>query len=341
MPADSFDAGAVALVPQLGDAPVRASPDRNDPAGWRDLEALFEDFASAKNAKRTSMDMFDFLSAAPEMVPGGVDVDVDALVPTLSDGVVPSVPRASIDSTMPKATRTSLDSILGGNDDLLVSERVLPPWRPVACARALDGVPTRCRRSAPQFGMVSGDKLRVPAFIDPNASQASQADLMVPEAVVPAPAPAESPVPAVRAVPSWDAAPQEEEEEEERDVDVEDADFAPHVPAPELVLCTVPFAERMRDPEARRQRLVAIERYRSKRQRRQFKKTIRYQSRKAYAEVRPRIKGRFATKVRRRADPGALCYNAGARTASLRALVCCGMTNLTMGPSARRRRWSR
>lgn len=37
-------------------------------------------------------------------------------------------------------------------------------------------------------------------------------------------------------------------------------------------------------------------RYREKRKRRTFEKTIRYQSRKAYAEIRPRIKGRFATK---------------------------------------------
>lgn len=35
-------------------------------------------------------------------------------------------------------------------------------------------------------------------------------------------------------------------------------------------------------------------RYREKRKRRKFEKTIRYASRKAYAEVRPRIKGRFA-----------------------------------------------
>jgi hypothetical protein len=37
-------------------------------------------------------------------------------------------------------------------------------------------------------------------------------------------------------------------------------------------------------------------RYREKRKRRKFEKTIRYASRKAYAEVRPRIKGRFATR---------------------------------------------
>ncbi|GBF96815.1 hypothetical protein Rsub_09671 [Raphidocelis subcapitata] len=39
-----------------------------------------------------------------------------------------------------------------------------------------------------------------------------------------------------------------------------------------------------------------VARYKEKRARRQFKKTIRYASRKAYAEVRPRIKGRFARK---------------------------------------------
>ena len=37
-------------------------------------------------------------------------------------------------------------------------------------------------------------------------------------------------------------------------------------------------------------------RYLEKRKRRTFEKTIRYESRKAYAEVRPRIKGRFATR---------------------------------------------
>ncbi|KAJ8770814.1 hypothetical protein K2173_021461 [Erythroxylum novogranatense] len=35
-------------------------------------------------------------------------------------------------------------------------------------------------------------------------------------------------------------------------------------------------------------------RYREKRKNRKFEKTIRYASRKAYAETRPRIKGRFA-----------------------------------------------
>lgn len=39
-----------------------------------------------------------------------------------------------------------------------------------------------------------------------------------------------------------------------------------------------------------------VQRYREKRKRRTFEKTIRYESRKAYAEVRPRIKGRFATR---------------------------------------------
>ena len=54
-------------------------------------------------------------------------------------------------------------------------------------------------------------------------------------------------------------------------------------------------------------------RYREKRKRRTFEKTIRYQSRKAYAEVRPRIKGRFATKeevAAMKAD--ATCLNSAA-----------------------------
>jgi hypothetical protein len=48
-------------------------------------------------------------------------------------------------------------------------------------------------------------------------------------------------------------------------------------------------------PELELTRLERVARYREKRARRNFKKTIRYQSRKAYAEIRPRIKGRFVS----------------------------------------------
>lgn len=41
-------------------------------------------------------------------------------------------------------------------------------------------------------------------------------------------------------------------------------------------------------------REARVLRYREKRKSRKFEKTIRYASRKAYAETRPRIKGRFA-----------------------------------------------
>ncbi|KAL6189066.1 hypothetical protein ACLB2K_040456 [Fragaria x ananassa] len=41
-------------------------------------------------------------------------------------------------------------------------------------------------------------------------------------------------------------------------------------------------------------RVARVMRYREKRKNRKFQKTIRYASRKAYAETRPRIKGRFA-----------------------------------------------
>jgi len=42
------------------------------------------------------------------------------------------------------------------------------------------------------------------------------------------------------------------------------------------------------------EREARVLRYREKRKNRRFEKTIRYASRKAYAETRPRIKGRFA-----------------------------------------------
>ncbi|URE36695.1 Zinc finger protein CONSTANS-LIKE [Musa troglodytarum] len=45
---------------------------------------------------------------------------------------------------------------------------------------------------------------------------------------------------------------------------------------------------------ARMDREARVMRYREKRKSRRFEKTIRYASRKAYAETRPRIKGRFA-----------------------------------------------
>eukprot|EP00775_Hariotina_reticulata_P010680 gene10680-10839_t len=50
------------------------------------------------------------------------------------------------------------------------------------------------------------------------------------------------------------------------------------------------------DPENFSSELDRVARYREKRKNRKFEKTIRYASRKAYAEVRPRIKGRFAKK---------------------------------------------
>lgn len=58
----------------------------------------------------------------------------------------------------------------------------------------------------------------------------------------------------------------------------------PAAPVPVTPLCGV-------DREAR------VLRYKEKRKNRRFEKTIRYASRKAYAETRPRIKGRFAKRT--------------------------------------------
>lgn len=49
-------------------------------------------------------------------------------------------------------------------------------------------------------------------------------------------------------------------------------------------------------------REARVLRYREKRKNRKFEKTIRYASRKAYAETRPRIKGRFAKRTEPESD---------------------------------------
>lgn len=49
-------------------------------------------------------------------------------------------------------------------------------------------------------------------------------------------------------------------------------------------------------------REARVLRYREKRKNRKFEKTIRYASRKAYAETRPRIKGRFAKRTDSESD---------------------------------------
>uniref|UniRef100_A0A1J3JJE2 Zinc finger protein CONSTANS-LIKE 3 n=1 Tax=Noccaea caerulescens TaxID=107243 RepID=A0A1J3JJE2_NOCCA len=52
------------------------------------------------------------------------------------------------------------------------------------------------------------------------------------------------------------------------------------------------------------EREARVLRYREKRKNRKFEKTIRYASRKAYAEMRPRIKGRFAKRTDSRSNNG-------------------------------------
>lgn len=49
-------------------------------------------------------------------------------------------------------------------------------------------------------------------------------------------------------------------------------------------------------------REARVLRYREKKKTRKFEKTIRYASRKAYAERRPRINGRFAKRIETEAE---------------------------------------
>ncbi|KAL6525452.1 hypothetical protein OROHE_015759 [Orobanche hederae] len=59
------------------------------------------------------------------------------------------------------------------------------------------------------------------------------------------------------------------------------------------------------------EREARILRYKEKRKNRKFQKTIRYASRKAYAETRPRIKGRFAKRTEAESDTEWI-FNSGA-----------------------------
>ena len=63
-----------------------------------------------------------------------------------------------------------------------------------------------------------------------------------------------------------------------------------------------PAAAAAANPTVAMDREARVMRYREKRKNRKFEKTIRYASRKAYAETRPRIKGRFAKRAETDAD---------------------------------------
>lgn len=63
-----------------------------------------------------------------------------------------------------------------------------------------------------------------------------------------------------------------------------------------------PYGRPPPNPAATMDREARVMRYREKRKNRKFEKTIRYASRKAYAETRPRIKGRFAKRVEMDSD---------------------------------------
>jgi hypothetical protein len=69
-------------------------------------------------------------------------------------------------------------------------------------------------------------------------------------------------------------------------------------------------------------RIARVMRYKEKRKRRTFEKTIRYESRKAYAEVRPRIKGRFATKEEVKAMKAAAAAKAASSDFLVPSLAC-------------------
>ncbi|XP_074571344.1 zinc finger protein CONSTANS-LIKE 3-like [Curcuma longa] len=68
---------------------------------------------------------------------------------------------------------------------------------------------------------------------------------------------------------------------------------------PSAATAGLPFTDSAMAHAEREARLM---RYREKRKSRRFEKTIRYASRKAYAEARPRVKGRFVKRVEAEVD---------------------------------------
>ncbi|XP_072983188.1 zinc finger protein CONSTANS-LIKE 5-like [Typha latifolia] len=72
-----------------------------------------------------------------------------------------------------------------------------------------------------------------------------------------------------------------------------------------------------KDRMATMDREARVMRYREKRKSRRFEKTIRYASRKAYAETRPRIKGRFAKRAEVETEVGKIYSSAAAAVAAL------------------------
>ncbi|XP_020110666.1 zinc finger protein CONSTANS-LIKE 5-like [Ananas comosus] len=74
-----------------------------------------------------------------------------------------------------------------------------------------------------------------------------------------------------------------------------------------------------KDRTVQMDREARVMRYREKRKNRRFEKTIRYASRKAYAETRPRIKGRFAKRAEVEAEVGKIYSSAAAAVAALMA----------------------
>ncbi|KAG6509907.1 zinc finger protein CONSTANS-LIKE 5-like [Zingiber officinale] len=80
-----------------------------------------------------------------------------------------------------------------------------------------------------------------------------------------------------------------------------------------------PYAGAAGKAAAQMDRETRVMRYREKRKNRRFEKTIRYASRKAYAETRPRIKGRFAKRTDIDAEVDRIYSSAAAAAAALMA----------------------
>ncbi|KAF5843473.1 hypothetical protein DUNSADRAFT_15768 [Dunaliella salina] len=211
----------------------------------------------------TGFDFSDIFNAAPDAPP------TDGLVPTLSDNRNGNSPQEDLLNSNGNAAAVHSAH---EEHDLLVPSFSLSLPDELPLPQLGGGAPKRPAEDATD-ALLPASKQQRPSSYSMSAQQSAPFQLKQ-ESQVPAP---------MMAAPQWQAAPAP-------------ALAPPPPPHRQPVHTTTTHHAPGYGAGAELTREQRVARYREKRKSRKFEKTIRYASRKAYAEVRPRIKGRFATR---------------------------------------------
>lgn len=194
-------------------------------------------------------------------------------LPSVSDGLVPTISDAAdlhSDLAVPCFDDADLPAFdLADLPDLPLQQFSAPVEEPVNMSSGLPAmVPTTNMQQLQ--GQYQHERTVAPAFLQQQvASVPVVPESVMPVSMVPSVMPTYTPVPPVM------------------------TSSAPALTSGTITLRLVKYGDAAGESLSRAERVA---RYREKRKNRKFEKTIRYASRKAYAEVRPRIKGRFAKK---------------------------------------------